>query len=73
MSSLAKFLFEVGSLRKIARSHRQKFLTDDLSDNIASHSFRVIHIGYLLAKMEKADVSKVMLMCLYHDVGESRS
>ncbi len=70
---LAKFLFEVGSLRKIARSHRQKLLTDDMSDNIASHSFRVVHIGYLLAKAEKVDPYKVLLMCLYHDVGEART
>ncbi len=70
---LVNFLFEVGTLRKIARSHRQALLTNDLTDNISSHSFRVAFIGYFLAKMEKADSSKVMLMCLLHDVPESRS
>lgn len=69
---LAGFLYEVGSLRKIARSHRQTLLTDDLSDNIASHSYRVALIGYVLAKMEKADAGKVVLMCLTHDLEESR-
>jgi len=67
------FLFEAGTLRKLARSHRQRLLTDDLSDNIASHSFRVSLIGYILANLERADVSKVLLMCLFHDVPEARS
>jgi putative hydrolase of HD superfamily len=66
-------MFEVGTLRKTLRSHRQNLLTDDLSDNIASHSYRTIVIGYLLAKSEKADVSRVVLMCLVHDLPESRT
>lgn len=70
---LANFFFEVGTLRKLARSHRQTLLTDDLSDNISSHSYRVTVIGYFLAKLSNADVVKVVLMCLFHDVSESRS
>jgi len=75
-SSVAKivnFFYEVGTLRKVARSHRQTLLADDLSDNIASHSFRVSIIGYFLAQMEKVDSKKVAIMCLFHDVGEARS
>ncbi len=67
------FFFEVGSLRKVIRSHRQTLLTDDLTDNISSHSYRVTMIGWILAKMEKADLSKVLQMCLLHDLPESRS
>ncbi|KKQ85205.1 MAG: hypothetical protein UT08_C0009G0039 [Candidatus Woesebacteria bacterium GW2011_GWB1_38_8] len=70
---IVNFLFEVGTLRKVTRSHRQALLTNDLTDNISSHSYRVSYIGYFLAKMEKADTSKVMLMCLLHDLSESRS
>lgn len=73
MKSVVAFLYEVGSLRKIARAHRQTLFTDDISDNIASHSYRVAVIGYFLAKMEKADVGKVVLLCLFHDTGEARS
>jgi len=71
--SIADFLFEIGTMRKIARSHRQTLLTDDLSDNIASHSFRVTVIGYLIAVGEKLDPFKVVMMCLTHDIGETRS
>lgn len=72
-SRIVNLLFELGSLKKIARAHRQSFLTDDLSDNIASHSHRVSIIGYFLAKNEKADLEKVLTMCIFHDAGESRS
>jgi putative hydrolase of HD superfamily len=70
---LVSFFFEVGTLRKIVRSHRQTLLTDDLSDNIASHSFRVALIGWFLAAAEKADPYKVVMMCLLHDLEESRA
>lgn len=69
----ADYLYEVGTMRKIMRMHRQTLLTDDLSDNIATHSFRVTHIGWILAKREGADPYKVVMMCLLHDMGEGRS
>lgn len=73
LQKVAQFLFEVGTMRKTIRMHRQLLLTDDLSDNIATHSFRVAVIGFFLAKMESADPEKVVLMCLLHDIGESRT
>ncbi len=71
--AISHFLYEIGTLRKVARAHRQMLLEDDLSDNIASHSYRVTIIGWLLAKMEKADPYKVVMMCLLHDTAEARS
>lgn len=70
---LANFFYEVGTLRKTARSHRQTLLTDDLSDNISSHCYRVTMIGWFLAHLEKADPYKFITMCLFHDTGEARS
>lgn len=72
-SRIAAFLYEVGTLRKISRSHKQTLIIADDADNIASHSFRVAHIGWFLAQSEKVDPYKVLLMCLYHDVPETRS
>lgn len=72
LKKLAGFFYEVGTMRKLARSHRQTLLTDDLSDNIASHSFRVTLIGWFLAHLEEADPHKVVTMCLFHDTGETR-
>ena len=70
---IANFLFEIGTMRKLLRNHRQLLMTDDLSDNIASHSYRVAMVGWFLAKEEKVDPYKVVMMCLLHDTGEIRS
>ena len=70
---IAQFLFEIGTLRRVPRIHRQTLLTDDVTDTIASHSFRVAFIGWHLAKLEGVDPYKVVMMCLLHDLGEARS
>src|SRR4051812_12792960 len=70
---LTDFLFEAGTMRKLIRIHRQPLLADDVSDNIASHSYRVALLGWILAKKEKVDPFKVIGMCLLHDIGEVRS
>ena len=70
---IADFLFELGTMRKLLRMHRQTLLTDDMSDNISSHSYRVAFIGWFLAYEEKADPYKTVMMCLLHDLGEIRS
>lgn len=70
---IVQFLYEIGTMKKLPRIHRQVLLTDDLSDTIASHSYRVTLIGWFLAKMEGADVDKTIKMCLVHDTGEVRS
>lgn len=69
---LTSFFFEIGNMRKIPRAHQQTLLTQDLSDNIASHSFRTTIIGYFLAKELKANADKVVKMCLLHDIEETR-
>ncbi|MCE9644346.1 HD domain-containing protein [Candidatus Parcubacteria bacterium] len=70
---ITQFLFEIGTLRRVPRMHRQTLLIDDTSDNIATHSYRVGLIGWFLAKMEKADPYKVVMMCLCHDMSEART
>ncbi len=62
----------MGTMRKVLRMHRQTLLTDDMSDNIATHFYRVALIGWVLAKMEGANPYKTLMMCLLHDMGEVR-
>ena len=73
IKNLTSFFFEIGNLRKVIRAHQQALLSFDLSDTIASHSYRVTLIGYFLAKELKADVNKVIKICLLHDMEETRS
>ncbi|MFH1047344.1 MAG: HD domain-containing protein [Patescibacteria group bacterium] len=69
----ARFLFEVGTLRRIPRMHTQVLGYPDLTDNIASHTYRMSMIGWLIAIEEKLDTGRVVKMCLLHDLGETRS
>ena len=64
------FLFEIGSLRNVPRAWQQ-VLTGKVQ-NISEHIFRTAMIGWTIAVAEKADVSKVIKMCLIHDIAESR-
>jgi putative hydrolase of HD superfamily len=70
---IVNFLFEVGTMRKLPRIHQQVLLSQDLSDNIATHSYRVSLIAWFLAKLEKVDPYKTMMMAFLHDVKEVRS
>lgn len=70
---IANFLYEVGTMRKLMRMHRQVLLTDDMSDSIASHSYRVVMIAWFLAREENADLYKTVMMALIHDMAEART
>jgi putative hydrolase of HD superfamily len=70
---IVNFFYEVGTMRRLPRIHRQTLLVDDVTDTIASHSYRVALIGWHLAKLENVDPYKVVMMCLLHDVGEART
>lgn len=70
---IVNFLFEVGTMRKLMRIHRQTFLSDDMSDSIASHSYRVAMIAWFLAKESGADPYKTVMMALLHDMNEART
>lgn len=71
INKITNFLFEIATLRRLTRSHRQ--MIQDVSDNISDHSFRVAVIGMILAELEKCDKDKVLKMGLFHDVAEART
>ncbi len=69
---IAKFLFELGMLKKIVRSG-YPFLGSG-GESVADHSFRVAIISHLLSLIGGAeDPMKVVLMALFHDVHEART
>ena len=69
----AKFFYEIGALRHVLRAHQKALLVNDPTDNISSHSFRVVFLGYFLAKELGSNADKVLKMCLLHDIEEVRS
>ena len=72
MKDVANFLFEVGMLKKTPRTGFQ-FLGSG-RESVAEHIARTIFIGYTLCKLEGfVDELKVLKMCLFHDLPETRT
>jgi putative hydrolase of HD superfamily len=68
---IANFIFEVGILSKTPRSGFHFLGTGEQS--VAEHINRVSFIGYSLAMMNgEVDILKVLKMCLFHDLTETR-
>ncbi|MEW6533431.1 MAG: HD domain-containing protein [Thermodesulfobacteriota bacterium] len=71
-NAIADFLFEVGMLKRTPRTGFQFLGTGH--ESVADHSLRCAIIGYALARMApEADLQKVVLMCLFHDLAEART
>lgn len=71
MKHIADFFFELGMLKRTPRTGYQFLGTG--SETVASHIFRTAMIGYTLAKMAGADASRVVMLCLCHDLPEART
>lgn len=70
--ALANFLFEVGMLAHTPRSGFYFLGSGDQS--VAEHTNRTVYIGFVLASMHgNIDMLKVLKMCLFHDLAESRT
>jgi putative hydrolase of HD superfamily len=72
MNDIANFIYELGSARRILRSHKQFIGTSD--ESISDHTFRVIFISLILASLiENTNREKVIMMALIHDIPEIRT
>jgi putative hydrolase of HD superfamily len=69
---LAKFLYEMGQLKRVKRSGWWIAGVKD-PESVAEHTFRTAVIAYLLARLEGADTGKAVLMALFHDLPETRT
>lgn len=71
MKDIAKFIFEVGALKRIKRGWLKSEGVSN-PESVAEHTYRNAVVGYILAKMENADAEKVLKMTLFHDIPEVR-
>lgn len=71
MKEIARFLFEVGHLKRVPRSGWYVAGVHS-PESVAEHSFRVGWIAYFLAREEGADPARAMMMGLAHDIHEAR-
>ena len=68
---IVDFLFEAGMLAKFPRTGFAFLGSGDQS--IAEHVYRTAVLGYVLATLENADVERVLKICLFHDLPETRT
>ena len=68
---LVKLVFEFRILKHLPRASLP-YLKGPIKENVAEHSFYTTIIGWVLAKLEKADEDKTLKMCLIHDLAEAR-
>ena len=71
MNAIARYLYEIGQLKRVRRSGWWLAGIDD-PESVAEHSFRTAVLGFILADLTGADSLKTALMCLFHDAHESR-
>lgn len=72
LHAITNFIYEAGILSKTPRSGLWFLGTGQ--QTVAEHSLRAAMIGFALADATpKADQNKVVLMCLFHDLGEGRT
>jgi len=72
MQNIVNLLFEAGMLKRTPRTGLQFLGTG--SESVAEHAFRVTFIGYVLSRIEKdIDETKLIKMCLLHDLHEART
>ena len=68
-----ELVFETGSLRFVDRMWKQLFGNNLQNDT--EHTFRIVWVALIIARMEKKkiDTEKIMKMALVHDLVESRT
>jgi len=71
-NDIAKFLYEMGQLKRVKRSGWWIAGVND-PESVAEHSFRTAAIAHLLAHLEGVDTGKAVLMALFHDLPEART
>lgn len=74
MDEIAKYIFEAGMLKRVARSG---WWTEKIKnpESVAEHSFRSAVIAFILARMEGMDdevARKVCTAAVFHDMHETR-
>lgn len=54
------------------RNLRHCFLSDGRHESVAEHSWRLALMAYFIKdEFPEADITRVMLMCTFHDIGEA--
>jgi putative hydrolases of HD superfamily len=70
---VADLLYEVGHLRRVARSGWRLAGVTDSGESVAEHSHRAAVVALVLAAMSGVDDSRIVKAVLLHDLAEART
>jgi putative hydrolase of HD superfamily len=71
LQALARYAYEIGHLKRSARTGWW-MVGISHPESVAEHTLRTALLGYLLAEMEGADPARTAVLCLFHDMQETR-
>jgi putative hydrolase of HD superfamily len=72
LQALARFAYEIGHLKRSARTGWWMVGISD-PESVAEHALRTALLGFLLAEMEGANAARTAVLCLFHDIQETRT
>lgn len=62
----------IDTFEALKRNTRHSWLSDGRKESVAEHSWRLATMAYFIKdEFPDADISKVIMMCLFHDIGEA--
>jgi putative hydrolase of HD superfamily len=70
--ALARYAYEIGHLKRSARTGWWMVGVSN-PESVAEHTMRTALLGYLLAELEGADAARTAVLCLFHDLQETRT
>ncbi len=71
IAAVSEFFFEIGYLKRLPRAG-WILAGSDTAETVGTHVFRTALIGFVLALMEGVDPWRTAVMCLVHDIPETR-
>lgn len=69
---IEKFIHIMNVLEALKRNTRHSWLSDGRRESVAEHSWRLCVMAYFVKdEFPEIDADRLMLMCLFHDIGEA--
>lgn len=70
--NIADYIRIIDIFEALKRNTRHSWLSDGRHESVAEHSWRLAAMSYFIKdEFPKADISKIIMMCLFHDIGEA--
>lgn len=69
---IRKFIDIMSIAEKLKNNTRHSWTSSNRHESVAEHSWRLSLMGYFVKdEFPDADINKVILMCIFHDLGEA--